>query len=297
MSNSKSILKWAGGKSYLLDKIREKLESIPVSDVTFYDVFSGAGSVSFEFTDLFEKIVMNDVNWELTNVFNILKSNPTDLIEILKKYRDEHLKDKHTFYYSIREQDRHDTFSNLSNIQKAARTIYLNKTCYNGLYRVNKKGQFNVPIGRQKTLRIYNEEQFLDIHNKLQKIEIQNHDYNVVIKKCKPGDVVYFDPPYDKENKKSFVEYNTKIFDMYDQERLHEDIKDLTDRGVYVIFSNSATKKMLELYKDFIDKSSIVKVQRNIGSKNKSRIKVDEILADNFRMVNKNVDNKAKREK
>lgn len=283
---AKTVLKWAGGKTILLPKIKERLEKINITNSTFYDVFAGGGSVSFEFCDLFENTILNDKNYEIINVYKVIKENPEKLIKLLYEYQSRHSKD---YYYRIREMDRKPEYKELDNTIKAARTIYLNKTCYNGLYRVNSKGQFNVPIGRQNRIKIYDENDMMEIHKKLQKINILNHDYNVAIKQCKTGDIVYLDPPYDKISNNSFVEYNKIRFDGYDQERLLKDIDFLTKKGVYVIASNSYTERIAKLYSSYIDENSIVNVRRSIGSSVSSRNKVPEILIDNIKQVKSNV--------
>jgi DNA adenine methylase len=203
----------------------------------------------------------------------------------------------HDYYYEVRKLDRDSSYSGLDNISKAARTIYLNKTCYNGLYRVNSKGQFNVPLGRQTRLNIYEKDNLLNLHEAMKNIEIRNQDFSVVIKECKPGDVVYMDPPYDKINEQSFIEYNVSRFDEFDQERLKKEIDELTRKGVYVIASNSFTDNTAKLYEDYITEESIIYVKRSIASKNASRVPIKEILIDNINKVrtngNKNCQNKS----
>ncbi|HHX69507.1 MAG TPA: Dam family site-specific DNA-(adenine-N6)-methyltransferase [Gallicola sp.] len=291
---SKSILKWAGGKTTLLPKIKVRLDKISNKEnAIFYDLFAGGGSVSFEFSSLFKHTVLNDINKEITDLYKVIKSNPLELIEKLLEYQQKHNKD---FYYKIRSLDRDQNYKQLDGITKAARTIYLNKTCFNGLYRVNSKGQFNVPIGRQAKIKIYDEMVFMEIHKKLQNIDITNHDFNYLINNNvpKPGDVVYIDPPYDKISDNSFVEYSTNGFSSYDQERLAKDVKTLTERGVYVIVSNSYTERTKKLYAEFFDKNSIIKVRRLIGASVSSRNQVDEILVDNIKQVKENVNKNKK---
>jgi DNA adenine methylase len=284
---AKPILKWAGGKNVILKLIKERLDKIENKNVKFYDVFAGAGSVTFEFCKDFNECIINDANKELINVYIALKTNHKKLCQILDKHINNH---NHDYYYKVRAIDRTNEYKNMDMIERAARTIYLNKTCYNGLYRVNRKNEFNVPIGRQKNISVYNNNNIIEVVELLKKISIYNKDYSVVLKQCKPGDVVYIDPPYDKINEKSFIEYNALRFNEFDQERLKTDIDLLTEKGVYVIASNSYTENIKNLYNDYIKEGDIIKVKRSIASKNSSREPIEEILIDNIERVKKNVD-------
>jgi len=290
----KPVLKWAGGKTVILKEIDKRLSKIDTKNARFFDVFTGGGSVTIRFHDKFKNTIINDVNKELKFVFEAIKYNPFDLMILLDKHEINHT---HDYYYEVRKLDRDLSYSGLDNISKAARTIYLNKTCYNGLYRVNSKGQFNVPLGRQTRLNIYEKENLLNLHEAMKNIEIRNQDFSVVIKECKPGDVVYMDPPYDKINEQSFIEYNVSRFDEFDQERLKKEIDELTRKGVYVIASNSFTDNTAKLYEDYITEESIIYVKRSIASKNASRVPIKEILIDNINKVrtngNKNCQNKS----
>lgn len=283
---AKPVLKWAGGKTAILGEIEQRIAKIDTSEATFYDVFTGGASVALKFQDRFKKIVINDKNKELKHVYDAVKNEPVKLIEKLKYHTENH---SHDYYYDIRKKDRQDEYNDLDYITKAARMIYLNKTCYNGLYRVNSKGHFNVPIGRQKKTTVYDEANVLEFSKVLKKITVLNADYKVAMSTCKKGDVVYIDPPYDKINKSSFVQYNAIAFDEFDQERLLFDINELTAKGVYVIASNSFTENTERLYKDYLDDNSIIFVKRSIASKNASRIPIREILIDNIEKVKKNV--------
>lgn len=289
---SNTILKWAGGKAKVLQEIEKRLDKIETKDSTFFDLFCGAGSVSFRFQDRFKKVIMNDINEDLINVFNCVKNDFKHIITLLQEHEKSH---SHDYYYEVRGWDRLENYSILAAEDKAARMIYLNKTCYNGLYRVNSSGYFNVPLGRQSTLKLFDQNIMASVSNKLSKIEILNKDYTVVLDKCKRGDVVYLDPPYDLINSSSFVGYNSKVFDKFDQERLLLDINKLTRRGVYVIASNALTDRIKALYNDYIKEDSIIYVGRSIGSNGKSRYKVPEILIDNIDEVN-NVNTSKSRE-
>jgi DNA adenine methylase len=282
---AKPVLKWAGGKTVILKEIEKRLNNIETSNACFYDVFAGGASVTIKFHDRFMKCVINDTNKELKHVYDSIKNTPSKLMLLLDIHAENH---SHDYFYKIRVSDRDLTYEQLSEVEKAARTIYLNKTCYNGLYRVNSKGQFNVPLGRQKNISIYDKDNIEVLSSIFQKIDILNKDFSVVLKECKAGDIVYIDPPYDKINNLSFVEYNVSRFDEFDQERLKREIDELTEKGVYVIASNSYTENTAKLYKEYIDEHSIIKVKRSIASKNASRLPVEEILIDNIEKVKKN---------
>ncbi|QMS85107.1 DNA adenine methylase [Candidatus Xianfuyuplasma coldseepsis] len=280
----KPVLKWAGGKRSILNLIENRLEKLDTQNATFFDLFAGSGSVAFHVADMFDHIVINDTNEELYNLYTVIKDDPISLIGNLEKLKSSHSKDQ---YYEIREWDRSSEYKKIhKSDERAARTIYLNKTCYNGLYRVNSKGQFNVPIGRYENPKINDFKNIQTLSDILKlKFTICNSDFSHLKKHLKTGDVVYLDPPYDKENSSSFVSYTSKKFDVYDQERLKDFFDELTDMGVYACLSNSATEKIKDLYKEYIDDDSYITVQRNISSKGDSRIRAEEILIDNFNFI------------
>lgn len=282
-------LKWAGGKTTVIYEIEKRIQSIPFTERTrFFDVFVGGASVAIKFSNIFNNIVINDTNKELINVYKVIKTRPKELIDLLEMHEENH---SHDYYYKLRKMDRNDEYENLDSVTKAARTIYLNKTCYNGLYRVNSKGYFNVPIGRQKKLNIYSEDNIIKLSQIFKNVEILNKDFSVVLEDCQPGDVVYLDPPYDKINANSFVEYNLTRFNEFDQERLKNEIDKLTKKGVYIIASNSYTARTAELYKDYLREDSIIYVKRSIASKSNSRKPIEEILVDNIDKVKINAVN------
>lgn len=279
---TKPILKWAGGKTTLLPEIKKRINLISNKNVTFYDAFGGGASVSLFASEYFNKVVFNDTNEELVNLYKVVQNNLDELLILIDDHVKNHSKE---YYYKIRSMDRLKKYPSISNVEKAARFLYLNKTCYNGLYRVNSNGFFNVPIGRQNKISIYDKKTINDFSERFKSIEILNEDYSVVISNAKKGDVVYFDPPYDQISHDSFISYNGKRFDKFDQKRLSKDIELLTEKGVYVIFSNSATPTIKKLYKRFLNKSSYVDVRRMISSTNEGRSITQEILADNIKEV------------
>lgn len=278
----KPIIKWAGGKTDLIPLIEEKINQVIQPGSTLFDVFAGGASVAFAFSGKFSHVVLNDTNKELAHLYMTVKNHP----KLLMKYLDEHLNNHDKdYYYAIRNWDRTERFQMLDPVEKAARMLYLNKTCYNGLYRVNAKGEFNVPIGSRRPKQLYDQEHIMAVSETLKKMTIMNVDYYEAIEHAKAGDIVYLDPPYDKVTDQSFIGYNGKQFDEFDQQRLALDIKKMTQRGVYVIFSNSATPRIEELYRDYLDKSSYVSVLKRISSKADGRKYIKEILGDNFKNI------------
>lgn len=274
------VLKWAGGKRTVIPKIEEILNELD-EDRVFFDAFGGGGSVSIHFSRRFKSIVFNDINEELLNVYVQIKEEPEKLIKILEKLKENNNKEN---YYKVRELDR--TPNALSdNVFRAARTIYLNKTCYNGLYRVNSKGEFNVPYGRYDKPRIFDKENIFSLSELLRsKIELRNECYESVLSMAKKGDVVYFDPPYDQENGE-FSGYTRKSFTKDDQVKLKCVFDKLTQKGVYCILSNSATSFIRNIYSHYIDEQSIILVKRTVGANVTSRAKVEEILISNFKTL------------
>lgn len=267
------FLKWVGGKRQLMPAIKEL---IPKKHTDYYEPFIGGGAVLFELQP--KKAIINDFNEELINVYQTIKENPEELILDLKTHKNES-----DYFYDLRALDREESFENMSNIKKASRVIYLNKTCYNGLYRVNNSGEFNSPFGRYKNPNIVNEttiravSKYLNTNN----ITILNGDFETALKGIKKGDFVYFDPPYHPVSSSSnFTGYIQGGFDMYEQVRLRDLCNELNKKGVSFLLSNSATQFIEDLYKDY--KISYVKANRSINSNAKKRGEIDEVLIRNY---------------
>jgi len=274
------FIKWVGGKRGLLDQI---LPLFPKKFNNYYEPFIGGGAVFFE---LFsqglldnKKVVLSDINEELVNTYNIVKNMPNELIDNLKNYKQQHSKE---FYYKIRELDRDKNYKNLSNLEKATRFIYLNKTCFNGLYRVNKKGYFNTPIGSYKNPNIADESVILNASEALQNVTILHRTFQEVLKYTKKDDLVYFDPPYYPLNKTSnFTSYDSNCFLEDEQFELFEVFDKLADNDVKVAQSNSDTVFIKELYKKY--DINIVQANRFINSKSNGRGKITEVLVRNYK--------------
>jgi len=267
------FLKWAGGKRQLLPEIRKY---IPKKINTYYEPFIGAGAVLFDLQP--KKAVINDINVELVNVYNTIKDNAEELIEDVKKHKNES-----DYFYAIRDLDRQPEYKELSPIERASRIIYLNKTCFNGLFRVNSQGQFNVPFGKYKNPQIVNEVVVKAVHNYFSSsdVTIMNEDFETVVENAKKGDFVYFDPPYDPvSDTSSFTGYSLDGFNRDDQIRLRDLFVELDKRGCKVLLSNSATDFIKEIYSDF--HIEIVSAARSINSVASKRGKIDEVLVMNY---------------
>lgn len=268
------VVKWVGGKRQLLQDI---LKHIPDRYSTYYEPFVGGGAVLFHLQP--EKIVINDINEELMSVYNVICNNVEELIEDLKKHKNES-----DYFYKIRELDRdREKYAQLNNIGRASRIIYLNKTCYNGLFRVNRQGEFNTPFGRYKNPNIVNEATLRAVNNYFNKakVTLKCGDFEEAVKGIRKGSFVCFDPPYDPvSDSANFTGYDKGGFDKDEQIRLKKLCDKLNNRGVKFLLSNSSTEFILDLYKDY--NITIVKAKRSINSKGDGRGDVNEVLVKNY---------------
>lgn len=267
------FLKWVGGKRQLMSAINQFL---PQEITRYYEPFVGGGAVLFNLQP--KNAVINDFNKELINVYNTIKESPAELIDDLKIHKNES-----DYFYNLRALDREESFNNLSNLKKASRVIYLNKTCYNGLYRVNSSGEFNSPFGKYKNPNIVNTttinavSKYLNDNN----ITILNGDFENALKGIRKGAFVYFDPPYHPiSESSSFTGYVEGGFDIQEQVRLRDLCVKLNKKGVRFLLSNSATHFIEDLYKDF--EINYVKANRSINSNAKKRGEIDEVLIRNY---------------
>jgi DNA adenine methylase len=267
------FLKWAGGKRQLISTIKKFL---PETYLNYFEPFVGAGALLFDLQP--SNAVINDINSELINCYRVIRALSNDLIEDLKKH-----KNTKDYFYQIRELDRSDEFKRLSPVQRASRIIYLNKTCYNGLFRVNSQDQFNVPFGNYKNPNILNIEVIRSINYYLNQnnIEVLNLDFERAVEKAQRGDFIYFDPPYDPiSDTSSFTGYSLSQFGKSEQIRLKDVFDRLTIKGCQIMLSNSATEFINKLYCDY----NIIKLRanRNINSVGSGRSKIDEFLILNY---------------
>ncbi|VEU79898.1 DNA adenine methylase [Haploplasma axanthum] len=271
------VLKWVGGKRQLLNKIKELM---PKEYDCYYEPFIGGGALLFDIEP--KRAVINDMNSELVNVYKVL-SNKNEYVKLISKLDEHQFNHSKEYYYSIRELDRSDDYKLLPKHEKAARIIYLNKAGYNGLYRVNSKGYYNVPFGQKEKVNLYSKEN-IDEVNKFfcnNDIKIVNVDFEEAVSEAKKGDFVYFDPPYDNlDNKESFTSYTKDSFTREDQIRLFNTFEILSKLGVKVMLSNHYTEFIKELYKDY--KIKVVSAKRLVNSNSNGRGDVLEVIITNY---------------
>lgn len=272
------VVKWVGGKRQLLGEINQL---IPKKISTYVEPFLGGGAVLFDLQP--NKAVVNDYNEELINVYNVIKDEPEKLIEKLKFYKAEN---NEAFFYEVRALDRTESYKTMDNVEKAARILYLNKTCYNGLFRVNKSGQFNSPYGKYKDPNIVNEVAIRAVSNYFNKsnIKIMSGDYKQSLKNLRKGSFVYFDPPYMPiSSSSSFTGYTELGFGLEKQKELRNECLKLHNKGIKFLQSNSYSPEILELYSDSsIFTVKVVKANRNINSNGNKRGEINEVLIYNY---------------
>lgn len=254
--NISPYVKWVGGKRQLLPHL---LPLIPSEYNNYVEPFFGGGALFFALQP--KKAIINDINDEITNSLSEIKSNYSSLMEALDLYQNSH---DENFYYKMRKSN----FINKTH--KAARFIYLNKAGFNGMYRVNKNDEFNVPFGKKEKLNLYSKKNFESISKLLNKnkIKIMNKNYYDILSKVKKGDFVFVDPPYDIETN-NFTSYTKYGFDREDQTRLANELIKLDKKGVKWILTNSNTSFISDLYKKF--NQTIITTNRNINSNSSKR--------------------------
>lgn len=276
MIKGKPFVKWAGGKRQILDKLKEY---VPVEYNTYYEPFVGGGALLFELAP--KHAVINDLNKELMNTYKVLcdEEKFKKMCRVLNNYEANHSEE---FYYEIRNKDRSkNTYNKLSDYTRAARTIYLNKACFNGLYRVNSKGEFNVPYGKKTKVNTYDGNNLITVSNYLtmNDIKILNVDYKEALKTAKKGDFVYIDPPYDSDTA-IFTNYTETGFNKDSQRELAFVFKELSDKGVFVMLSNYNTTLIQDLYKGY--HIHLIEAKRNINANAKKRGSVFEVIITNY---------------
>lgn len=269
------FLKWAGGKRQLIPQMEKYLKKIKYTN--YYEPFLGGGSIFLYLQP--EKAVVNDFNKDLIECYKCIKDSYEELINKLEEYETKNTEED---FYRIREYDRKEEFKNWSSVEKAARLIYLNKTCYNGLFRLNSAGQFNTPFGKYKNPNICNKPVLKALHEYFNKNDITffSGDFEECCNDVQKGSLVYFDPPYDQfDNQVNFVGYTENGFTKKDQERLKKLCDKLIDKGCTVVVSNSATPFIKKLYGDrnkyFIH---VLRAKRNINSNGSKRGEIEEVL-------------------
>ena len=273
--NLQPFTKWTGGKRQLLGELRSYM---PETYGRYFEPFVGGGALFFDLAP--EKAVNNDFNEELINTYLQIKNNPAELIDLLIKHKENNSKD---YYLELRSADRDGRISRMTGVERAARILYMLRVDFNGLYRVNSKNQFNVPYGRYKNPKIVDVDLLYQISEYLNEndVEILQTDFAEAIKDAQTGDFVYFDPPYIPLNEtSSFTSYTHEGFSYEEQVRLRDTFKELTERGVYAMLSNSSSPLVEEFYKDF--NIYFVEAQRTNGAKRSSRGKISEIIVTNY---------------
>ena len=276
MLKGKPFVKWAGGKRSIIDKLKKL---VPDEYNTYYEPFVGGGALLFELQP--KKAVINDYNSELINVYECIKDEKKfeNMCAELNKHETNHSEE---YYYKIRDLDRNkNKFNKIPDYKRAARTIYLNKACFNGLYRVNSKNEFNVPSGKKTKVNTYEGPNLGIVHCLLNffDIKILSTDFEESVKDAKKGDFIYFDPPYDSDTT-TFNSYTENGFGKEEQIRLAKVFKELDKKGCYVMLSNYNTSLVKELYKDY--NFNYITAQRNIGAKAKNRGVVEEVIITNY---------------
>lgn len=293
----KPFLKWAGGKGQLLKDIRNTYpEGLGTNIKKYAEPFVGGGAVFFDVLSAYklDSLYISDINAELINTYRIIRDEKNGLLELLEKYSKDYIpleEDNRKEYYYIKRHRFNDlkkSSGKYNNIEMAAVFIFLNRTCFNGLYRVNKKGGFNVPMGSYKNPNICDKENLLNISDSLSNVEIINGDYKEVSSFIDSNTFVYIDPPYRPINTTStFTAYTENGFDDCAQRELATFVNVLTERGAKVILSNSDPKNE-NMEDEFFDelyslhKINRVDAARIINSKAKARGKIKELLICNF---------------
>jgi len=307
LRRARPFLKWAGGKQQLLAQFEQYL---PTNFKRYFELFVGGGAVFFHLWDTGRlpthhqlpvgscqlaatirnpqstirnrhEVFLFDNSEELINAYKVVRDNLEELVSLLAAHREKHSRE---YYYAIRDLDRHSDQLAVgswqladSGVERAARTIYLNKTCYNGLYRVNAKGQFNVPMGSYKNPKILHEDVLRAASAALQGVTIEARDFRSVVDLCRPGDFVYLDPPYHPlSSTASFRSYTAASFGDDDQRDLADVFRQLTEKGCLCMLSNSYTPFIMGLYRDF--RIETVNAIRAINCNGQGRASVREVL-------------------
>lgn len=289
------FVKWAGGKGQLLEVLKSNLPNGMGSNIKKYaEPFVGGGALLFALLNEydFDEVYINDNNKELMNVFNVIRNSCNELIERLRFFQNEYenlqTEEQQKYYYEQRDRFNQITLLKETEIEKAALFVFLNKTCFNGLYRVNKQGKFNVPAGKYKKPLICDEENLINISNKIKDVIVCSLDYHDVERFADENTFVYFDPPYRPLSTTSaFTSYTENQFNDKDQIELAEFYKKLSDKGVKVLLSNSDPHNVNyednffdELYAEF--NIQRVTATRIINSKAEKRGDVTELLIRNY---------------
>ena len=274
-NNLSPFLKWAGGKRQLLDKI---IDRMPKSFNNYYEPFIGGGALLFELQPA--KAVINDINASLINAYITIAEKPFEFISAVIELDSQIPEDGKTYYYSLRERYNNKLVKTEYDTELAALFVFLNKHCFNGLYRVNAKGLFNVPYNNSKRESI-NKESIIAISEYLKNVKIMQGDFEKACNDAQRGDFVFFDSPYAPLNPTSFESYTKEGFDIESHKRLANLFKKLTDKGCYCMLTNHNTEFINDLYGNKGYKIDVVRVKRMINSNASKRVG-EEVIIYNY---------------
>jgi len=270
-------VKWAGGKRQLIPVLEQH---IPENYGTYFEPFLGGGAMLFHVVtnNPKQKCIVSDLNSDLVLAYITVRDKVDDLISSLKNHSKNYFKNSKSYYYETRDSEPK------SQVEKTSRLIFLNRTCFNGLYRVNSKGKFNVPLGRYTNPNIVNEDNLRSVSQVLQskKIQISCRDFSAIIDDAKKNDFVYFDPPYQPvSSTANFTSYTNRDFTYDDLKRLYKLCKKLDSKGCKFVLSNSNSKEVLEIFlNDW--KISEIEANRAINSNSKKRTGHSELIIKNY---------------
>ncbi|WP_220728770.1 DNA adenine methylase [Apilactobacillus xinyiensis] len=273
--NLKPITKWVGGKRQLLPELHKYM---PTSYNNYFEPFVGGGAMLFSIKPL--NATINDFNSDLINLYANVRDNPQRLLELLENHKRLNSKE---YYLEVRNMDRNGKINELSSVEKAARILYMLKVDFNGMYRVNRKNQFNVPYGRYKNPKIADYETInaASKYFKEANVTFLNGDFQEAVQSAVKDDFIYFDPPYVPVNSTSnFTSYTSEGFDIADQKRLKHVFDSLSNDGVKVMLSNSDVDIIHELYHEY--NIHLVQAKRHINSDSSKRGKVGEVIITNY---------------
>ena len=273
--NLSPFLKWAGGKRQLLSQIKERL---PEDFNDYYEPFIGGGAVLFDLTP--KNSTINDINTALINTYEQIRDNTDEFVDCINKFDENIGEDVKKYYYSMRSKFNDKLLKEEYDIEQAALFVFLNKHCFNGLYRVNSKGLFNVPCNNSSRKSIV-EDSIYEIAHFLKQVRILNGDFEQACCDAKKGDFVFIDSPYAPLNPTSFESYTKEGFDLESHERLAKLFDELTERGCYCMLTNHNTEFIRELYQNKGYKMDVVNVKRMINSDATNR-KGEEIIIYNY---------------
>lgn len=276
MINKKVVpfVKWAGGKRQLMDRISERM---PLNYNNYYEPFVGGGAVLFGIQP--DCAVINDLNASLINTYRIIANRPEDFIATINRLDSEMSEDGKNYYYNLRERYNDKLMKSELDVEMAALFVFINKHCFNGLYRVNGKGLFNVPYNNSRKKSI-DEESILEVSEYLKKIKILQGDFEVACKDAQKGDFVFLDSPYAPLNPSTFESYTKEGFDVESHVRLANLYDDLTGRGCYCMLTNHNTEFINELYENKGYRIDVVSVKRMINSDSSNRTGEEVIICN-----------------